>query len=435
MAGEFSITNVTGQGFDYQSYLDKYKQLKQIPINMMQSQIDKLKKQQEALSAISSKFSSLLTPALNLTLDSTYETKKAVLSDSNVASVSVDSSAVNASYSLEVLQLAQAEKDRVSLNGISDLNTPLSSGTFTINYRKDGNAQTLSIDYTGKTLRELVDEINKSNDIQASIINTGTSSSPNYELIITSKNIGTNNDITSITGGIVSSVSQIQAAQDAQIRIDGIAFTSQSNTFSNVITGVTITAKETTTSPVNLEIKDDYSNVKDNIKSIIENYNKLKDVIKIATSKGQPLQGEASLNTIASGALRIITSYLGKYGLIDTIGDAETTRGSLKLNESALNEFLKRDDAKQILQNLGRDLENYVNSYSDSLTLTNQKYTERMNYISKRIEYMTERINKEIESMRKRFAKLNMYLADMQSIQLRIQNFAKGLGGLSTNNK
>lgn len=402
---------------------------------MMQSQIDKLKKQQEALSAISSKFSSLLTPALNLTLDSTYETKKAVLSDSNVASVSVDSSAVNASYSLEVLQLAQAEKDRVSLNGISDLNTPLSSGTFTINYRKDGNAQTLSIDYTGKTLRELVDEINKSNDIQASIINTGTSSSPNYELIITSKNTGTNNDITSITGGIVSSVSQIQAAQDAQIRIDGIAFTSQSNTFSNVITGVTITAKETTTSPVNLEIKDDYSNVKDNIKSIIENYNKLKDVIKIATSKGQPLQGEASLNTIASGALRIITSYLGKYGLIDTIGDAETTRGSLKLNESALNEFLKRDDAKQILQNLGRDLENYVNSYSDSLTLTNQKYTERMNYISKRIEYMTERINKEIESMRKRFAKLNMYLADMQSIQLRIQNFAKGLGGLSTNNK
>ncbi len=435
MAGEFSITNVTGQGFDYQSYLDKYKQLKQIPINMMQSQIDKLKKQQEALSAISSKFSSLLTPALNLTLDSTYETKKAVLSDSNVASVSVDSSAVNASYSLEVLQLAQAEKDRVSLNGISDLNTPLSSGTFTINYRKDGNAQTLSIDYTGKTLRELVNEINKSNDIQASIINTGTSSSPNYELIITSKNIGTNNDITSITGGIVSSVSQIQAAQDAQIRIDGIAFTSQSNTFSNVITGVTITAKETTTSPVNLEIKDDYSNVKDNIKSIIENYNKLKDVIKIATSKGQPLQGEASLNTIASGALRIITSYLGKYGLIDTIGDAETTRGSLKLNESALNEFLKRDDAKQILQNLGRDLENYVNSYSDSLTLTNQKYTERMNYISKRIEYMTERINKEIESMRKRFAKLNMYLADMQSLQLRIQNFAKGLGGLSTNNK
>ncbi len=433
MAGEFSITNVTGTGFDYQSYLEKYKELKEAPINMMKSQINDLKKQQDALSAIRGKISSLVSPALNLTLESTYNTKKAVLSDNKVASVTVDNTAVNASYSLEVIHLAQAEKDRVSLNSISDLDTPLSAGIFTIDYKKDGASQTINIDYTGKTLRELVNEINENDDIQASIINTGSSSSPNYELIISSKNTGTDNDITSISGGIVNSVSELQAAQNAQIKIDGIDFISQTNTFSNIITGVTINVKEETTNPVDLEIKDDYSTVKENLESIIDGYNKLKDVIKIATSKGQPLQGEASLNTIASGAFRIISSYLGKYGLLDTVGNAETTRGSLKLKEEALNEFLQRDDAKQILQDLGRALENFANNYSDSLNITSQKYTDRMNYISKRINSMTERINKEIESMRLRFAKLNTYLSEMQSLQLRIQNFAKGLNGTSNN--
>ena len=38
---------------------------------------------------------------------------------------------------------------------------------------------------------------------------------------------------------------------------------------------------------------------------------------------------------------------------------------------------------------------------------------------------LTKRIDTQIESMRLRFAKLEMYLSEMQATQLRIQNFAK----------
>ena len=44
---------------------------------------------------------------------------------------------------------------------------------------------------------------------------------------------------------------------------------------------------------------------------------------------------------------------------------------------------------------------------------------------------MTERLNQEIENLRLRFAKLNTYLSEMQSLQTRIQGFAQGLNSFN----
>ncbi|MDQ7055147.1 MAG: hypothetical protein Q9M89_01015 [Persephonella sp.] len=43
-----------------------------------------------------------------------------------------------------------------------------------------------------------MDEINQSEDLQASIVNMGSSSSPDYQLIVMSKNTGVDNRITGI---------------------------------------------------------------------------------------------------------------------------------------------------------------------------------------------------------------------------------------------
>ncbi|WP_457626271.1 flagellar filament capping protein FliD [Persephonella sp.] len=447
MAGEFSITNVTGQGFDYQSYLEKYKELKLIPVNLMNQQIEDIKKKKEALNAIYDKLSALMSPSLDLTLETTYETKKASFSNPDVASATVSDDAVDGTYSITVNALATANKWKVgTVAPVTDIDQKFTqSGSLTINYLKDGSATSLVIDYNNKSLRQIMEEINQSEDLEATIINLGSSSSPDYQLIIKSKNTGTDNAITGIddslnpgddTAGIFSEDStktyETVAAQNAEVVIDGVTFSNSSNTLSGVINGVTLMLKDTGTTE--LTISDDYSGVKGKIEDILNGYNQLKTIIRLATGKGQPLQGEASLNSIATSIFGIISSYLGKYGLLDTEGDVETTKGLLKLKEDAFNDFIKRDDAKSVLQDLGRALENYLNAYSDSLYITDQKYSERISSIEERIQSMTESINREIENMRIRFARLNTYLAEMQSLQLRIENFAKGLS-LQTNDQ
>ncbi|WP_029520956.1 flagellar filament capping protein FliD [Persephonella sp. IF05-L8] len=448
MAGEFYISGISGTGFDYQSYLAKYQELKMIPVNMLQADQTKLLAKQQALSAIKDKIEAFKDPIYSLSLNSTYETKKAVFSNPEVATATVTEDALETSYTLEVKQLAQANSFKVgTVNTITDTNAQITtSGALTINYLKDGVSTTFTVDYTNKTLNEIMNEINQSEDLQASIINLGSSSSPDYQLIITSKNTGLDNRILSIddtsnpgddTAGVFSEDTtktfETIAAQDAEIVLNGITFTSSDNTFEDLITGVSLTVNDIGTTT--LTIEKDNSQIEKALESIVNAYNELLDTVNAATDKDQPLAGEGSLNTMVSSIFRIISDGLGKYGLLDTVSDdAETTKGHIKINEEELNNFLDRSDAKDILQKFADTLENYINTYSDNVARMNQRYDDSIQDIDERIKSLTERVNKEIEMMRLKFARLEVYLSEMQSLQLRIQNFAAGLQTPDTNN-
>lgn len=435
MAGEFYISGISNTGFDYMGYLEKYKELKNIPIKLMEQQAEQIKLQKDALSAINNKLVALFSPALNLTLEATYETKSAAVSNSDIASATViNNEALNGTYSITVNSLAESSKWRIDLTTtITDVNTALQgSGTLTINYNLNGSEKSLNIDYTGKSLSDIAKEINQSQDLEATIINVGDVNNPDYKLIVKSVNTGTQNAIIGIldsgTTFNTTTSTEIVAAQNASITLDGINITSQSNTFTGILTGVDITVKQI--GSATLTVSDDFSNIKDNINAVIDGYNQLKETIRLATSQGQPLQGEATLNTIATSVLGIITNYLGKYGLINTLGDAETTKGFLELNEEAFNNFMQNNpNAKQIFQDFGRALETVVTSYTDNLTLRDQRYQEQYINFQRRIEDLTKRINVQIENMRLKFAKLETYLSEMQATQLRIQNFANLITG------
>ncbi|WP_456400149.1 flagellar filament capping protein FliD [Persephonella sp.] len=440
MAGEFYISGISGTGFDYQAYLAKYQELKMIPVQLLQADQTELLAKQQAISAIKEKLEAFSDPISVLQDSKTYETKKATLSNPDIATVSVTNDAVETSYNIQVNKLAQANSFKIgTINQISDINAKISgTGTLTINYLKDGNATSMSIDYNNKSLKEIMDEINTSSDLQASIINLGTSSNPNYQLIVNSKNSGLNNRITGIddtsnpgddSAGVFSentaNTYETISAQDAEIVINGITFTNSSNTFDNVITGVSITAMDVGSS--SLTIQKDNSQIKNQLENIITAYNDLLTTVNSATGRGKPLAGEGSLNTMVSSVFRIISNGIGKYGILDTVGDADTTKGLLALNEDTIDDFLNRPDAKDIIQKMADTLENYINTYTDNLSRVNQRYDSRIRDIDERMENLTLRINKEIENMRLRFAKLEVYLSEMQALQLRIQNFAAGL--------
>ncbi len=448
MAGEFYISGLSNSGFDYQSYLDQYRQLKMIPINQLQADQANLMAKQQALSAIHEKISAFTPIIEDLENEDTYDSVKADVSNTDVLSVSVDSSAVEATYHVEVMQIAKENTYKVgTVNTITDIDQAISgNGTLTINYLKDGSSASLSINYENMSLKEIMEEINGSDDLRASIINLGTSSSPDYQLIISPVKTGVDNRITGIddslnpgddSAGVFSEDSsktyETESAQDAIVKINGIEIQNSSNSFENVISGVSLNVKQAGTSDV--EIKKDNSNIKSKLESLFETYNDLIDTISSAAAKGKPLAGESSLYSISSGIFRIISDNLGKYGFIDTEGTAETTKGHLIIKEDAFKNFMEREDAKDIIKNFASILDSYVDTYDTDLGNQEKRYDERISYIDRRISTLTDLINKEIESMRLKFSQLEIYLSKMQSLQARIENFMKGLSALNDQNQ
>ncbi len=440
MAGEVYLSGLTNTGFDYEAYLDKLAQLKSIPLQQMQQKQQQLVAKTTAIVQIKSALNDFLSPLQTLENPDIYNKLSANLSNSSVASVSVDSTkAQTGSYDLEVTQLAKASSFLISpANTISDATTPLSdSGTLTINYKKDGNVTSLAIDYTGKSLADIVNEINSSTDLKATMVNQGTSTAPDYKLLVTSKNTGIDNEITGIgdsdnddaIGFDTSSTASYttQQAQNAQIKINGIIFENSTDTFSDALSGVTITANEIGSSM--LTINNDFGDIENSLQKVLDTYNKLKDVVNQNTAKGQPLAGEASLKSIVTTIFNKINNALGKYGIIDSPGEGENATGYLQLQKDALQNLLEDPnfDAKTVFSNFADDLDKYVSNYMDNMTLVNNNYLQESNRLQEEIDEKTKRIQKEIENLRIRYAKLDVYLSELNKTRLSIENYAKML--------
>lgn len=443
MAGEISLSGLANTGFDYQAVLQKYQEIKLITVQKLQYDQQLLSDKKDAISQIKTKLEAFVDSINALKTYSTYQTKTAELSNTDVADVTVTTDAVEASYSLSVDFLAKASSYKVgTVSTITDYNATFSSsGSLTINYLKDGSASSLTVDYTGKSLKDVMDEINTSTDLQASIINLGTSSSPDYQLIVSSKNTGTSNAITSIddtanpgddSAGVFSENSantyETVAAQDAQITLNGITFTNSTNTFSNVITGVTIEAKNTGSS--DLTITKDISTVQSYVENVLNGYNDLMDTIENLTDTGQPLSGDTTFVRMASKFAGIILDNLAQYGFVES--GADGNYGRFSLNQTEFESFMDRTDASTILKNFATEFDTYLNNYIDTTDSISSNYDDQISYLDERISFMTDRINKEIEIMKQQFIKLETYMAQMQDLQARIAGFSQNLG-ISTN--
>jgi len=433
MAGEFYISGLASD-FDYQAYLEQIRQLKMIPVQQLQEEEQILLAKREAISQLHSLLSNLLEKATALEDPEIYDALKVYSSDSSVVSASITGSPVEGSYEVEVEQLARANAYKVgTTETITDPNAKIEKdGSLIINYLENGEENSLEINYNGKSLKEIADEINESGRFKATVINVGTADSPDYQLLITSEKSGTSNAITGIddtldSDGVFSEdeedTYETISAQDARFFVDGVEFSSSVNDAIEVIDGLSLSLKGEGSATIT--VSKDYDRLKSALEDLLSAYNDLKNGLDALTAPGAPLNGEYSLYSITSYVFRQITDRLG--GIVEAVGTVEDTKGNLALNDEAFEEFVKNPENFDKIKSLADTLETYLNSYDLSLTSRENSISEQIYSLEERIQFMTEMINKEIESERLRFAQLETYLAEMQSLQSRIEAFTASL--------
>ena len=296
-------------------------------------------------------------------------------------------------------------------------------GTLTIGV--GGNSIDIAYSSTD-TLQDIANKINQATDsLNASLFFDGN----NYRLILSSKDTGTNSAITlSDSGDLLDqlqlgssySASHVQSAQNARIDIYGQMIESQSNTFSNVIDGIDITVKATSSAPISINIAADEEAAKKGIEDLFGAYNSLVDYIKEKTGEKGELSGDYSLHSIRASIFDKLTPFMQK-GLIDV----DHTNGHISLRTSEFDNLFKNDkDAlKTTITEVKTALEPYLDFLFDPQGTIKQKeknYQHKIRRYEESIETIVKRIDKESEILKKEFIHLDSLLAQMNDVRSRL---------------
>lgn len=200
----------------------------------------------------------------------------------------------------EIIVQTKGQAQRVTSASSTSATDPLGyTGSFSIGI---AGKTASSVNVTaGMTLTDLAAAINTSSSTTGVTATIAKVSDTSYQMVLTGSDINKAIQITGVTGtdvmqsiGVTDGVGGypniLQPAQPTSIKVDGITYSRDSNSFSDIITGVTINVKGADpATTINLSVENDNSGVKAGIQSFITSYNALRDYIKsqqVVSDKG-----------------------------------------------------------------------------------------------------------------------------------------------------
>ncbi len=443
-------------GIDYDSLISGILQLERQPINRLEDRQSDYNQTISAYSQLSSKVSALKDAADNLRTVSSFFVKTGSVSDETVLGVSVSNSASAGNYDISITQLAQAHKI-THQTGLSDKDTTivLQAGNkfeFTIN--GESQSITASSDMTLEDLAAAINDLTYTGDVEveATVVNTGTTSSPSYKLILTSNTTGADYGITVTLDQSVLDMQtnpvELKAAQDAVFTVDTLQVTRSSNTISDVLDGITFTLKKGSSSAT-ITVSNDTDSIVGNIQDFVDAYNNIVNYISqnstydTQTNTGGPLNGESTAKNIINHLRSIITSRVS--GLpedlraLSQIGISTNRDGTLSLNTTTLNEKLASDidGVADIFTDstngIGVRIYDYVDdvtdAYDGAIHIRVSGLQSRVEDISDDISELEAKLERMEEDLRRQFAALESLLAGLSAQS----SFLGGLTGLWNN--
>jgi len=429
MAGTISFGGI-GSGMDTEGIVTALVGVERQGETALQTKLTANNSSISNLSSVSSLLSKL--KAASDALDTTAEVGSYKATSSNAAIVASSSGLASpGKYSITVDKLAKEQ--RTYSNTIASVGTALGqAGTLKLGVGS-GTTTDVSILATD-TLDDVIGKINASGQrITASSFYDGTS----YRIQLRGQDSGAANTLsiteTGTTFGFTVPANTVQAAQDAQIKLDGFTIKSATNQVTGAIRGVTLALTAETTDAVTVGIENDPDGLKTKLNTLVDSYNavvsKIKDLAGNGTVKAKDanLAGDSMLRSInqrIAGALQTVTSSTATYGSLGSIGLALDRSGKLSLDSTKFSKAMAADpDAvTKVLAGAGTGglgVMGAVSSTVDLFTKTGTGImagrTDAMNATTKRLQSRIDReeirINRYADQLRKQFTQMDTTVA------------------------
>ncbi len=448
-----------GSGLDLSSIITSLMQVEQQPLLALQKKEASYQSRISALGGLKSTLSSLQTAAANLVPDSTtsasqkFTSLKTSTGDTTIATATAGTGALASNYTLKNINLAAAEQIRKTEG---TLGIP-GSGTGTLSI-KVGTGTAVDISVTGgSSLSDIAKAINDAkSDVSASVINDGTTN----HLVISAKKTGASNTI-SITGSVgwegfnfkptstplsTNAWTQQQNAASASVDINGLTVTSDSNTITTAISGLTINLLKESSSGTTLSVsQDSTTSITAALNSFIKAYNDAASSMKSlgayneTTKVAGALQGDATLRGAQNRIFNLLTSKqgTGDYTILADIGVALQKDGTLKLDSGKLNKAIESDFSAvaNLTASVGTafktGLESLIGS-SGNITSMTESATRMIKELSRRQEALQTRLAQVQERYTKQFSALDTLIANMNQTSSSLTQMLANLPGSSS---
>jgi len=432
-------------GLDTNTLIDSLMEIERIPLDRLETEKKYLNNRLEAFSNFDSKLNELLDAVKDLDTSSELRSYTATPASEDYFSATASSFATAGSYQIEVKSLAVQEKEVAA--GVADTDTTTYSGTITLSLdtiTASGDPPTYSgsptaTDITiaaGSTLADIAQAINDSDaNVSATIINDGSGSTP-YRLVITADNAGDSvavsgtGDLDQTTGAIL--FTQAQAGAEAHILADGsVDIYNSSNTFTNMLPGVTLTLNKANTvgESTNLSVNVDTDGVKTKIETLVAKYNEVITFIseQADASWGRD-QGLLSAKRRLQNLLVTKIEGTGSFSYLTELGlSTDQKTGTLSIDNATLTAAIEEDleSVEKLLvgetdvAGIASQFSTYLDDITDSINglLASRKSTtdNSIRRIDNNISIMEARLEKRESNLRAQFEALEQLVSIMNA--------------------
>lgn len=322
---------------------------------------------------INTRLDSLFTKLGTLGEDKTFQSKTTTSSDATKVAITAGTDSAASNYSIEVTKLATSTQvtsgviesaENKTIKDSLDL-----SGTFTIINHENAGPEVDGKPTTGgfkieiskeDSLKDIVGKINeksKESGIQAKIVDN--------RIVMTDSKMGKRDISFSGTGTIVKDLGfkaipeeNYKVGQSAELTIDGITVTRDTNSITDAVEGLTIELKGVTeaSKPVTIGIKEDTDTTVKAFQSFVDQYNSTLTFVGDQLDVGDPsaesnktgaLVGDSSLIRLESELRSLMTQSVNSgnpsYNNLEAVGISVDRYGKATLDSAKLKTALADD--------------------------------------------------------------------------------------------
>ena len=416
-----------GSGLDINSIITQFIAVEQVPLNKLKTEASSLQTKLTTYGKVQSYLSALREASSALTRSDTWGATTGSSSDPSAVGVSTSTTTKAGLHSLEVQRLAASQSNATGVYASAD--SLIGEGTLRIELGSWGAGQAsfapkagatavqITIGPPSQTLAQVRDQVNAANaGITASVLTDATGA----RLVFRSAATGASNGFrvgVSGVGGVgvnltglaalaydpssaVSTMAQAQAAVNAAATLNNLAITSESNTLTNVLDGMTLTLNKVTTAPVQVTAAQDKVSMRKALDSFVTAYNDLNKLLAdqtkydAASKAAGGLQGDSAAVGIRAQMRAMIgmtSTASTQFTRLSEIGFDVKLDGSLTLNDTKLNNaFANLAETKKLFAN------------SDLLVPGNNGIATQMRALADRLIGVDGTVSTRSEGLRKR---------------------------------
>jgi len=463
-------------GLDTESIISKMMEIEKRPILLLQQREAGYQSKISALGTLESGLSDLQTAAQALKEPSDFTAITVTSGNPDILTASASDTASSGTYQVTVTALAQVQQLKSAAFTASD--AVVGTGTLTIQVGS-GTAIDVTIDSSNNTLSGIASAINSAGaGVNAGVIDDGNG---NYYLTLASQETGAantisftvsdgdgNNDDASGLSGLYTdpanhTLTETQAAGNAQLTVNGIAVERSGNTIDDLIDGVTMTLKKAdSANPFTLTVSQDLNSIKSKVQTFVDKYNSLVDTFdnlqsyNSDTNTAATLLGDSTTSTIrfqlqdllytqvngidaSVNGLSRMGIQMDRYGKLSL--DDGTLTTALEDHQSDVTDFFTQATSGK--EGFAVQLDNVLNSYLDStdglLNAKQEGLQSSIKDIDDQISSINDRLTQKEDTLRKQFNALETLLSNFQAtsgaLTQQLQSLSELNSQISSSNK